>query len=414
MSKLTIGLFGFGCVGQGLYNILERSQHESIGVKKIVVKNPEKDRPLPRQRFSFHPDDILKDGEINVVVELIDDADAAFAILKSALQNGKHVVTANKKMLAENLEEIVHLQRRYNRSVLYEAAVCGSIPIIRSLEEYYAHEEISSVEGIFNGSTNYILTRVLEERLSYAEALNEARRLGFAETDPTLDVEGLDPRYKLSIVLLHAFGVVISPERIPVSGITRMGREESEFAQKNSLSLRLCAHAVKQDDKVFAWVMPQFIPLSHHLAHTRLEYNAVQITGEFAGRQLLTGKGAGSMPTALAVLSDIIALQNNYRYPLTKRKSSKCPLFSTNISLNAWVRFDGNQAITWTVFNKVFGGYANAGCQVIVGELALDTIAYLAQQEGVHVVLLPEDFKITSWPAASTEIRREAAVACVQ
>lgn len=411
MSKLIIGLFGFGCVGQGLYNILERKHPASPSVKKIVVKNPEKDRPLPRERFSFHPDDILNDKEINVVVELIDDADAAFAILKGALQNGKHVVTANKKMLAENLEEIVRLQRIHNRSVLYEAAVCGSIPVIRSLEEYYAHEEISSVEGIFNGSTNYILTRVLDEKLSYAEALNEARQLGFAEADPTLDVEGYDPRYKLSIVLLHAFGVLISPEQIPVLGITRIGKEESEFAQKNRMSLKLCARAVKHGDKIYAWVMPQFVPLTHYLAMIRHEYNAVQITGEFAGRQLLTGKGAGSMPTALAVWSDIAALQEDYRYSYGKLAAVKDTVLSMDVSLKVWVRFQDGQLVAWQLFDRVLGGYANSTGQVIIGELSLQSALRLARQENVHLVLLPEDFRITSWPAASSEIMREATVA---
>ncbi len=404
MSKLIIGLFGFGCVGQGLYSMLKRRHLESVGIKKIVVKNPDKDRPLPRENFSFHPDDILNDKEINVVVELIDDADAAFAILKSALQHGKHVVTANKKMLAENLEEIVRLQRIYNRSVLYEAAVCGSIPIIRLFEEYYAHEEISSVEGIFNGSTNYMLTRVLDEKLSYAEALNEARQLGFAEADPTLDVEGYDPRFKLSIVLLHAFGLVINPEQIPVSGITRIGREESEFAQKNRLSLKLCARAFRHGDKAYAWVMPQFVPLTHQMAQIRMEYNAVQVTGEFAGRQLLTGKGAGSLPTALAVLSDITALQKDYRYSYSKLAAANSMVFSTDISLKVWIRVEDNQPAIWQVFDKVLGGYANSTGQVIIGELSLPKLIRLSRQKNAHAVLLPEDFKINSWPAASREI----------
>lgn len=410
MSKLNIGLFGFGCVGQGLYRILEQKHPAFVTVKKIVVKNPGKERPLPREQFSFHADDILKDEEINVVVELIDDAQAAFAILKRALQAGKHVVTANKKMLAENLEEIVRLQRIYNRSVLYEAAVCGSIPIIRSLEEYYAHEEISEVEGIFNGSTNYILTRMLEEKLSYAEALNEARQLGFAEADPTLDVEGFDPRNKLSIVLLHAFGIVVKPEQIPVLGIARIGKEEAEFASRNKLSLKLGVHATKHQGNVFAWVLPQYVSMAHQLAQIRLEYNAVQITGEFAGRHLLTGKGAGSLPTAIAVLSDIAALQKDYRYSYHKLAAADGSLFSTDISLKAWVRFEGSQVTTWKLFDKVLGGYANSTGQVIIGEISLHNIIRLIRQENVHVVLLAEDCKINSWPITNPEITRQAVV----
>src|SRR5690606_37640079 len=165
-KELTLGLFGFGCVGQGLYHVLEETQGIKATIKKICVKNRDKARPIAPEFFTFDKNEILHDPQINVVVELIDDADAAFDLVKAALQNGKAVVTANKKMLAEHLEEIYQLQQKHKRPVLYEGAVCGSIPIIRSLEEYYDNDLITSIEGICNGSPNYILIRLIEDRPS--------------------------------------------------------------------------------------------------------------------------------------------------------------------------------------------------------------------------------------------------------
>jgi homoserine dehydrogenase len=162
-KNLRLGLFGFGCVGQGLYHVLEETRGVKAEIKRICVKTRNKKRPLSDDLFTFSKEDILQDPEIDVVVELIDDAAAAFDIVKSALEHGKAVVTANKKMLAEHLQEIYDLQQKYGKPVLYEGAVCGSIPILRNLEEYYDNDLISSIEGIFNGSTNYILTKVFEE-----------------------------------------------------------------------------------------------------------------------------------------------------------------------------------------------------------------------------------------------------------
>src|SRR6187455_910603 len=189
-KHLKLGLFGFGCVGQGLYHVLEETPGIKAEIKRICVKHRGKARPLSEDLFTFEANDILNDPDIDVVVELIDDADAAFLIVKSALENGKAVVTANKKMLAEHLEEIYRLQQQYDRAVLYEGSVCGSIPILRNLEEYYDNDLLTGIEGIFNGSTNYILSKVFDERSSYAEALKKAQELGFAESDPSLDVKG--------------------------------------------------------------------------------------------------------------------------------------------------------------------------------------------------------------------------------
>src|SRR5689334_3703560 len=230
-KKLKLGLFGFGCVGQGLYHVL----HETHGgvqaeIKKICVKNKNKERILPDHFFTFDKQEILNDPEIDVVVELIDDAKAAYAIVKTSLENGKAVVTANKKMLAEHLEEIYNLQQKYNQPVLYEGSVCGSIPIIRNLEEYYDNDLINSIEGIFNGSTNFILTKVFEEKKSYSEALKTAQELGFAESDPSLDVKGFDPKFKLVIAIAHTFGVFLKPEDVINIGIDKISATDLKYA----------------------------------------------------------------------------------------------------------------------------------------------------------------------------------------
>ncbi|GIV38177.1 MAG: homoserine dehydrogenase [Cyclobacteriaceae bacterium] len=406
-KPLTIGLFGFGCVGQGLWKIAE--QRSDIQIKKICVKSRHKPRPLPESYFTYNPDDILSDPETDVVVELIDDAGAALQILKNALQKGKHVVTANKRMLAENLIEVLRLQRQHNRAVLYEAAVCGSIPIIRTLEEYYAHQEITAIDGIFNGSTNYILTRVLDENRTYAEALHEAQKAGFAEADPTLDVEGLDPRYKLSLAILHAFGMVLLPEQIPVAGISKIGKEEVRFARQNGLSLKLSVGAVKEGNRIFAYVLPQFVPVAGALAAVRHEFNAVHITGSYTGKQLLVGKGAGSLPTALAVLSDIAALHHNYRYAYTKYANAASLEFTTDVSVKAWVRFSDGSGNHWQAFTKIIGGAANASGQVVVGELPLDKLMALQEQNRVTAVLIADDCTISTLPADATGVMQQVA-----
>src|SRR5918993_4275996 len=317
---LTLGLFGFGCVGQGLYHVLNKTQGIKAEIKKICVKNRNKTRSLPEGIFTFEKDDVLNDPGIDVVVELIDDADAAFEIVKAALKKGKAVDTANKKMLAEHLEEIYRLQQQYDKPVLYEGSVCGSIPILRNLEEYYDNDLLTGIEGIFNGSTNYILTKVFEERSSYADALRQAQELGFGESDPSLDVKGFDPKFKLVIAIAHTFGVFVQPEQVINIGIDKISDLDLKFARENNYTIKLIARAFKDNGKVYGFVAPQFIENTNPLASVRNEFNAVQVKGAFAETQLFIGKGAGSYPTGSAVLSDISALAYDYAYEYKKHQ----------------------------------------------------------------------------------------------
>src|SRR6201989_770084 len=220
-KKLNIGLFGFGVVGQGLYDII-KTKHLNLEIVKIAIKDANKQRSLPAHLFTTERDELLNNPEINTIVELINDTEAAFEIVSRALKSGKNVVSASKKMIALHLEELIEIQQQYGTSLLYEGAVCGSIPIIRNLEEYYDNELLHSISGIFNGSSNYILSKGFLENMDYDTALKQAQDLGFAETDPTSDVGGYDAKYKLTIATAHAYGIVIKPEDVFNLGIQNL------------------------------------------------------------------------------------------------------------------------------------------------------------------------------------------------
>ena len=386
---LTLGLFGFGCVGQGLYHVLNETRGIKAEIKKICVKNRNKTRSLPEDIFTFDKEEILNDPAIDVVVELIDDANAAFDIVKAALQKGKAVVTANKKMLAEHLEEIYKLQRQYGKPVLYEGAVCGSIPIIRNLEEYYDNDLLTGIEGIFNGSTNYILTKVFEEKRSYHEALQQAQALGFAESDPSLDVKGFDPKFKLVVAIAHTFGVFVKPEDVINIGIDRISELDLKFAYDNHYAIKLVARAFKVQNRVFGFVAPQFIESTHPLYAVRNEYNAVQLESAFAEKQLFVGKGAGSYPTGSAVLSDISALTYDYQYEYKKLFQMTNLQFSNDLVVEAFVSFDKGINITIGDFEEFESGYASHGKQYMVGKVTLSKLHEWSSLEGVGIILAP-------------------------
>lgn len=321
-KKLTIGLVGFGVVGSGLYQVLNQSHLMDARIKRIVVKNKDKKRSLDASYFSYDIKEILSDHEINVVVELIDDAKAAFEIVTKAIANGKHVVTANKKMLAENLDFLIDYARKYNVSLLYEASVGGSIPIIRNLEEYYNNDSLSGIQGIVNGTTNYILSQTNRGK-DYQTALKEAQDLGFAESDPTLDVDGFDSKFKLILLIKHAFGLSLQPDEVFHYGIRHIKPADVRFASEKGYRIKLFAHAERIGSKIVGFVAPHLIEKDHVAYNVNNEFNAVTAQALFSDRQLFQGKGAGSFPTASAVLSDISALQFDYRYEYKKEHQAE-------------------------------------------------------------------------------------------
>ncbi|WP_162427069.1 homoserine dehydrogenase [Pontibacter pudoricolor] len=318
-SNSRIGIFGFGCVGQGLYDVLQTIEQAGIEVAGICVKDKEKPRSLPASTFTYNPQDLLQDESITIFAELISDADEAYSIVTQALKAGKTIVSANKKMLASHLPELIELQHNYNGTLLYEAAVGGSIPIIRTLESYYSSEPLQQVSGILNGSSNFILSKMESEGLSYSLALQQAQELGFAETDPTLDVGGFDSVNKLCLITAHAFGLTITPEQILRFGIDTVRKEDLEFAKTINARVRLVASAeVNPEDELSLRVLPTLVTDQKELYHVTNETNGVTIDPVFAGQQFIKGLGAGSRPTGSAVWADVSAALSGYRYSYPK------------------------------------------------------------------------------------------------
>lgn len=382
-KNLKIGLFGFGCVGYGLHEVLEKTPGLKANIKRICVKDKNKKRQIPSHHFTFDKNDILEDDEINTVVELIDDADAAFEIVKTALQKGKAVVTANKKMIAEHFEELLQLQRQYNVPLLYEAACCASIPIIRNLEEYYDNDLLESIEGIVNGSTNYILTKTSEENCSYADALIEAQNKGYAETNPVMDTGGFDAKFKLLILIAHAFGVLTDPEDIYNIGIDRLGELELNYAKEKGLKIKLVAFAEKTaQGKIKAFVLPKFIEKSDKLFSVDDVFNGVKTKSYFSDVQFFVGKGAGAYPTASAVLSDISALSYDYRYEYKKLNENDILESDSNILLKIFLRHD---LAYNTEFKKYFEdineSYINQESGYIIGTISLANLKLIAERK---------------------------------
>ena len=312
-------MFGFGVVGEGLYKVLHQTPSLQASIKKVCIKHPGKQRSAPETLFTTEAALLLNDEEINVIVEVIDDADAAFVIASTALKNGKAVVSASKKMIAEHLPELLKLQASTGMSFLCEAAACASIPVIRNLEEYYDNDLLHSIKAIVNGSTNFILTKMFEDKLDFKSALVLAQQLGFAESNPVLDIEGYDAVNKWSFLLTHAYGILVHPDEILFTGIQNINISDALVAKEKHYEIKLVAQAKKLlNGKVAAFVLPQFIDHDDHLAFVKNEYNGVVIESGFADKQFFYGKGAGSFPTASAVLSDLSALRYNYRYEYKK------------------------------------------------------------------------------------------------
>jgi len=390
-KDLTIGLFGFGCVGYGLHEVLQKTPGLKAKIKRICVKDHNKERRIAAHHFTFDKDEILNDDEINTVVELIDDADAAFEIVKTALRKGKAVVTANKKMIAEHFDELLLLQRQYDVPLLYEASCCASIPIIRNLEEYYDNDLLESIEGIVNGSTNYILTKTSEDNMSYADALKEAQQKGYAESNPIMDTGGFDAKFKLQILIAHAFGVVAKPDKLFNIGIDKLGDLELNYAKEKGLKIKLIAYAGKSEDgKIIAFVLPKFIHKSDKLFSVDDVFNGVKTKSYFSDVQFFVGKGAGAYPTASAVLSDISALSYDYRYEYKKLNPKETLAGDRDALLKIFLRHDlafGSDFKSY--FDEVNESYHNQHAGYIIGTISLAGLKEISGRNipGTSIVL---------------------------
>src|SRR6201994_4486964 len=392
-KQLTIGLFGFGVVGEGLYKVLQQTPSLKASIKKVCIKNPGKKRDAPASLFTTDRDEILNDPSINVVVEVINESGPAFEIVSTALKNGKSVVSASKKMIAEHLPELLELQQQTGESFLYESAACASIPVIRNLEEYYDNDLLHSIKAIVNGSTNFILTKMFEEKLGFREALQLAQELGFAESDPSLDVEGYDAANKWTFLLTHAYGIVEPTENLVFSGIDHIQAGDAEVAREKHYDIKLVAQAKKlANGKVAAFVLPQFIRQDDHLAFVKNEFNGVVIESGFADKQFFYGKGAGSLPTASAVLSDLSALRYEYKYEYKKLYHHTPHELSDDFYVRVYVSFDDWRYIPRDRFEWIEEWHAETDRKYLIGVIHFREIAEQSwwKSNNTSLVLTPE------------------------
>ena len=395
-KQINIGLFGFGTVGKGLYDVLKKIQPENVNIVKVCVRNVAKhSAETPELEFTSNADDIFTDSRINFIVELIDDAEAAYGIVKRALQAKIPVVSGNKKMLARHIQEMIQLQRDNDTALLYDASACGSIPVIRNLEEYYDNDLLISVKGILNGSSNFILSKIFNEGMNYAEALKLAQDLGFAESDPTLDIGGWDSLFKLIIITIHAFGVYVEPEQIFTFGIGNMNEHDIQFAHEKRRRVKLVGWAEKVDeDKLVLSVMPHLLSKQKYIYSVEDEFNGVVIKGLFYYKQFMFGQGAGGFPTGSAVLSDITAQLYDYRYQYKKLQSPHQLHFTNDYKVRIYYRYDSPATLNLLEFSTIHESYYSDTYKYVVGDIELSQLQAQAQslrESNVFVCLYPED-----------------------
>ncbi|MGN0018706.1 MAG: homoserine dehydrogenase [Candidatus Gastranaerophilaceae bacterium] len=310
MKKIKIGLFGLGTVGSGVFKTLKNFPEAEI--EKIVVRNINKSRNIDDFDSSIltqNADEILDNPEIEIVAELMGGVHPAYEYIKKAIENGKHVVTANKELLAKHGEELFNYAEKHNVVILYEAAIAGGIPLIMPIKTILAGNKINKIEAILNGTTNYILTNMDTNKASYEKVLKEAQELGYAEADPTGDVEGFDSTYKLTTLATITFKKRIKLEDVYREGITHIQAEDIKYANELGYKIKLIAYAtIDEQDKADVRVHPMFVSKNETLAHINYVTNAVTLSGTPVGKITLSGPGAGEMPTASSVVGDILSI----------------------------------------------------------------------------------------------------------
>lgn len=309
-KKIKIGLIGLGTVGSGVFKTLQN--FKNVEVVKIAVHNKNKKRNIEGLDESIITDDayeVVNNPEIQIVAELVGGINPAFDLIKTAIENGKHIVTANKELLAKHGEELFNFAEENNKVVLYEAAIAGGIPLIMPIKTILAGNKITKIKAILNGTTNYILTKMDVQGASYTDVLKEAQELGYAEADPTGDVEGFDAAYKITTLATIAFGKRIKIENVYREGITKISPDDMKAANEMGYKIKLIASAeLNEDSKADVRVHPMLVPKTKTLAHIDYVTNAVSLSGHPVGDVTLSGPGAGEFPTASSVVGDILAI----------------------------------------------------------------------------------------------------------
>lgn len=309
-KKIKIGLIGLGTVGSGVFKTLQN--FKNVEVVKIAVHNKNKKRNIEGLDESIITDnayEVVNNPEIQIVAELVGGINPAFDLIKTAIKNGKHIVTANKELLAKHGEELFNFAEENNKVVLYEAAIAGGIPLIMPIKTILAGNKITKIKAILNGTTNYILTKMDVQGASYTDVLKEAQELGYAEADPTGDVEGFDAAYKITTLATIAFGKRIKIENVYREGITKISPDDMKAANEMGYKIKLIASAeLNGDSKADVRVHPMLVPKTKTLAHIDYVTNAVSLSGHPVGDVTLSGPGAGEFPTASSVVGDILAI----------------------------------------------------------------------------------------------------------
>lgn len=315
MKKLNIALLGLGTVGSGVVKIIEENRQQIIDtlnkdivIKHILVRDKSKKRPINISRYHLTEDvnEILNDDSIDIVIEVMGGIEPTVNWLRDALKNGKHVITANKDLLAVHLKLLEDLAEEKGLALKFEASVAGGIPIVNAINNGLNANNISKFMGILNGTSNFILSKMTREQTTFEEALDEAQRLGFAEADPTDDVEGIDAARKVVITSYLSFNQVIKLNDVKVRGISQTTLSDINVADKLGYKIKLIGKGTYQNSKVNASVEPTLIHKSHQLATVEDEYNAIYVVGDAVGDTMFYGKGAGSLATGSAVVSDLL------------------------------------------------------------------------------------------------------------
>lgn len=351
-EKLIVGMAGFGTVGSSVYQVLKRNAAlihtragKQIEIKRVVCRKTDK-VILQTQGNVIASNDlnsIIDDPSISVVIEVMGGIEPAKTFILNALKNGKDVITANKALLATHGDEIFEEARKQNRSVFFEASVAGGIPVIKALREGLAGNQISKISGILNGTCNYILSAMHKTPLSFAEALKNAQQLGYAEADPTFDIEGLDAGHKLSILTSLAFGVPFHFDITAVEGIKGISSLDIHFAQKLGFVVKLLATVEKINDRLAYQVAPTLIPQNSILAQVSDAMNAVEIVGDAVGKTLFYGAGAGGEATASAVLADVIDIAKGHKSIVKPDSATVVTFLDNNEKRNKnYIRFNSS------------------------------------------------------------------------
>ena len=365
-KKIRVAILGSGTVGTGVYKIIQNQKEEfphkigsELEVAKILVRNINKQREgIPSEILTDKWSDIINDDDISIIIEVMGGIEPAKTYISEALTKGKNVVTANKDLMAEYGHELLDIAAEHNCDLLFEAAVAGGIPIIRPIKQCLAANKITEIMGIINGTTNFILTKMTEEGMEFEDALKLATELGYAEADPTADIEGLDAGRKIAILASIAFNSRVSFSDVYTEGISKITAKDIKYAKELGCVIKLIATAKNTETGIEVRVTPMFIPVSHPLASVNDSFNAVFVHGDALGDAMFYGRGAGELPTASAVMGDVIDVCRNTVYNCNGRIGCTC---YKNIPIKSMDNIESKYFVSTLLENKsgTLGAVAN-------------------------------------------------------